>query len=322
VDGSSARSVPVDGERRPAVDPDVEAFLVALLLERGRSANTLAAYRRDLTRWIRWLDAHGSSVAAADDDTIARHLATLREQGLAAASTRRAIVVIRSFHRWRTAEGLTDVAVGRDVAVPRIADSVPKALTEDEVLRVLDTCVGVGPLAVRDRAMLEVLYGTGMRISELVSLTLSSLDLDDGTARVFGKGSKERPVPLAGYALRTLVEWLGPTGRPLVVPEQMRRRTDADAVFVNHRGGRMSRQGAWLVVRRHAELAGLADRVHPHVFRHSCATHMLEHGADIRTVQELLGHASLATTQRYTRVTTDRLRAVFESAHPRAKFDR
>ncbi len=305
----------------PVLPVDVEAFLTSMLLERGRSANTLAAYRRDLTRYVCWLNAASASVDSADDDLILRHLGSLRSAGLAAASLRRAAVTIRSFHRWRSVEGLATGSVGRDLAVPNVTDAVPKALTEADVTRVLDTCIAVDGAGYRDRAMLEVLYGTGMRISELVGLQLSAIDLDDGMARVLGKGSKERLVPLAGFALRALVEYLGPAGRPRLEPKRWAKRGDAEAVFLNSRGGRLTRQGAWLVVKRHAELAGLADVVHPHVFRHSCATHMIEHGADIRTVQELLGHASLTTTQRYTRVTSERLRAVFVQAHPRARLE-
>ncbi len=300
----------------------VELFLTSLLLERGRSTNTLAAYRRDLGRYIVWLHGFGRDVEAVTNDDIAMHIAWLQDQGLAAASVRRSTITIRSFHRWRTAEGLNDGAVGRDLAVPKITDAVPKALSEVDITAVLDGCIGIDSLGYRDRAILELLYGTGMRISELVNLNLSALDLDDAMARVFGKGAKERMVPLAGFALRSVVEWLGPAGRPKLEPAAWKRRGDADAVFLNARGGRLSRQGAWLIVQRYAERAGLGDVVHPHVFRHSCATHMIEHGADIRTVQELLGHASLSTTQRYTRVTTERLRSVFESAHPRAKLDR
>ena len=303
-------------------DSSVESFLTSLLLERGRSANTLAAYRRDLARYTTWLSERGRDVDDVSNDDIAVHIQWLQGQGLAAASVRRATITIRSFHRWRTAEGFSEGAVGRDLAVPKTTDAVPKALSEVDITAVLDGCIGIDPLGYRDRAILELLYGTGMRISELVNLNLSALDLDDAMARVFGKGAKERLVPLAGFALRSVVEWLGPAGRPKLEPTSWKRRGDSDAVFLNARGARLSRQGAWLIVRRYAERAGLGDVVHPHVFRHSCATHMIEHGADIRTVQELLGHASLSTTQRYTRVTTERLRSVFESAHPRAKLDR
>ena len=306
----------------PTAHPDIEAFLTSLLLERGRSSNTLTAYRRDLVRYAGWLKDRGVTIEAANDDTILRHLEALRSGDLAAASLRRAAVTIRSFHRWRTSEGIAVGSVGRDLSVPKVLDAVPKALSEEEVTRVLDTCIGVDGVGYRDRAMLEVLYGTGMRISELVGLQLSAVDLDDGMARVLGKGSKERLVPLAGFALRAMVEYLGPSGRSRLEPRRWAKRGDAEAVFLNARGGRLTRQGAWLVVKRHAQEAGLADSFHPHVFRHSCATHMIEHGADIRTVQELLGHASLTTTQRYTRVTAERLRSVFMQAHPRARVQR
>ena len=179
--------------------------------------------------------------------------------------------------------------------------------------------VGDEPTDRRDRAILEVLYGTGLRISELVGLSLSDVDLEGGLLRAFGKGAKERVVPLGRMASSALEGWLTNGGRDRLVPERWRRRGDADAVFLNARGGRLSRQGAWGVVRKYGDQVGLADRLTPHVLRHSCATHMLDHGADIRAVQELLGHASISTTQVYTMVSTERLRAVYESAHPRAR---
>jgi len=174
-------------------------------------------------------------------------------------------------------------------------------------------------VALRDRAMLEVLYAGGLRISELVGLSLGDVLLADGLVRAYGKGSKERVVPLGRMARAALGEWLGPGGRMTMAPRQWRRRGDAEAVFLNQQGGRLTRQGAWLVLKGRAEAAGLADRMHPHVLRHSCATHMVERGADLRTVQELLGHASLSTTQIYTKVSPERLRSVYEAAHPRAR---
>ena len=177
----------------------------------------------------------------------------------------------------------------------------------------------MSPAGYRDRAILEVLYGTGCRISELCGLSIGDVDLHDAMARVVGKGDKQRLVPLGRMAVKALTEWLSPVGREQLVPAQWKKRDDATSVFLNQRGGRLSRQGAWGVVRHYATEAGLEDRVHPHVFRHSCATHMLDHGADIRTVQELLGHASLTTTQIYTKVSVDRLRSAYDLAHPRAK---
>jgi integrase/recombinase XerD len=166
--------------------------------------------------------------------------------------------------------------------------------------------------------MLELLYGSGLRVSELVGLSLGEVDLDAALVRVLGKGSKERIVPVGAHAVRALVAWLGEGGRPLLEPERWRRRGDAEAVFLGARGGRLTRQGAWDVLRRHGERVGLSGRLSPHVLRHSCATHMLDHGADIRAVQELLGHASISTTQIYTLVSTERLWEAYRSAHPRA----
>jgi integrase/recombinase XerD len=206
--------------------------------------------------------------------------------------------------------------------MPKVPKGLPKALSEQEVASLLDAVEGDDPIARRDRAILEVLYGTGLRISELVGLSLADLDLDAGLLRAFGKGSKERIVPVGRFATASLVAWLGPGGRPDLEPERWARRGDAEAIFLNTRGGRLSRQGAWIVVRRAGEQVGLGGRLSPHVLRHSCATHMLDHGADIRSVQELLGHASISTTQVYTLVSPERLLSVYRAAHPRATTSR
>ena len=198
-----------------------------------------------------------------------------------------------------------------------MADLLPKALSEEETERLLGAVVGTGPLVLRDRALLEVLYGTGARVSEAVGLNLG--DVADGRGgdrrapvRVFGKGDKERVVPLGALAREALADWLSAQGRPLLVPTKWRRRSDAEAVFLNARGGRLTRVGAFGVVKKYAGRVGLADKVSPHVLRHSCATHMLGRGADVRVVQELLGHASIATTQRYTKVSPEHLRRAYE----------
>jgi integrase/recombinase XerD len=188
------------------------------------------------------------------------------------------------------------------------------------VLSLLASVTGDSSVALRDRAVLEVLYGTGVRISELTGLSIADLAVEDQMARVLGKGNKERLVPLGRHARQALAAWLGPGGRADMVPQKWARRADSDAVFLNLRGGRLSRQGAWGIVRQHGHRAGLDGRLSPHVLRHSCATHLLDHGADIRVVQELLGHASIATTQVYTKVSTDRLRAAYIAAHPRARM--
>jgi integrase/recombinase XerD len=205
-----------------------------------------------------------------------------------------------------------------DLAPARVPLRLPKALTEAQVDRIL-AVPGATPAGRRDRALLEVLYGTGARISEAVGLDLGDLAPGEGLVRLYGKGDKERLVPLGRFAARALAEWLSSEGRDRLAPRRWRRRSDAEAVFLNARGGRLTRQGAYAVVRGAAERAGLAAAVGPHVLRHSCATHMLHHGADIRAVQELLGHASVGTTQLYTRVTPEHLRQAYEAAHPRAR---
>jgi integrase/recombinase XerD len=293
-----------------------EEFLTWLAVERGRSANTLAAYRRDLATYVAWLG--GRPLETVEEADVERYVGSLRAEGRAASSVARALVSVRSLHRFLAEEGMVaaDPAVG--VEPPRVPLGLPKPLAEAEVVALLDSVVGEAPADRRDRAVLEVLYGTGMRIGELCGLSLGDLDLTGGLARVLGKGAKERLVPLGRLARERLGEWLAPSGRGALAPERWARRGDAEAVFLNARGGRLTRQGAWLVVKGRGDRIGLGDRLSPHVLRHSCATHMLDHGADIRVVQELLGHASLSTTQVYTKVSPERLRAVYEAAHPRA----
>ena len=298
---------------------EAEEFLSWMLAEKGRSANTLGAYRRDLRSYVAWLESRRLALADVTGPTIEDYVASLRSAGRAPSSVARALVVIRCLHRFLSQEGYLAVDPAAGVEAPKVPQGLPRALAEDEVASLISAVVGHDAIARRDRAMLEVLYGAGLRISELVRLSLADLDLDAGVLRAFGKGSKERVVPVAGMALEALQAWLSPSGRGHLVPERWSRRDDAAAVFLNARGGRLSRQGAWGVVRRHGDRVGLGDRLSPHVLRHSCATHMLDHGADIRVVQELLGHASVSTTQVYTLVSTERLRRVYEDAHPRAR---
>ena len=298
---------------------DVEEFLTWLAAERGRAANTLAAYRRDLRAYHHWLSERGLGLGAVDEPTLDAYVAHLRRSGRAPSTVARAMVAVRALYRFRADEELAETDPGADVEMPQVPRGLPKALTEEEVGRLLGAVVGEEAVARRDRAMMEVLYGTGLRISELVGLSLGDLDLDAGLLRALGKGGRERVVPLGSMAHQSLAGWLTPSGRDQMVPSQWSRRGDAEAVFLNARGGRLSRQGAWGVVRKYGDQVGLAERLSPHVLRHSCATHMLDHGADIRAVQELLGHASISTTQVYTMVSTERLRAVYESAHPRAR---
>lgn len=295
-----------------------EEFLSWLAVEQGRARNTLAAYRRDLVVYERFLADTGRTLDDVDLATVEEHLARRRAAGIAPASLAREVAAIRGLHRFLVDEGVAATDPTADLPAPPQPKRLPKALSEDDVESLLAAASGDDPVSRRDRAVLEVLYGTGMRASELVGLSLGDLGSDTGLVRVLGKGDKERLVPIGRHAAEALAAWLGPGGRDELAPRRWARRGDAEAVFLNTRGGRLSRQGVWIVLKKRARAAGLGDRVHPHVLRHSCATHMLAHGADIRVVQELLGHVSIATTQAYTRVTMEHLRAAYERAHPRA----
>ena len=297
-----------------------------LTVERGLAANSLAAYRRDLRRYAEFLRERGEDdpTAVSEETVLAyvEHLKSERDEDgharFAPASVARALVAVRSFHRFCLEEGFVASDPSEEVGAPRVPQGIPKALTEDEVEALLGTVVGDTARALRDRAIVETLYATGVRISELVGLDRRDLDLDDGLIRVLGKGSKERIVPVGRSARDALGVYLA-QGRPQLVRPN-RSAGDGEAVVLNVRGGRLSRQSCWKMVRTAGERAGLTGRLSPHVLRHSCATHMLERGADIRVVQELLGHASISTTQVYTKVSPERLRAVYEAAHPRARF--
>ncbi len=300
------------------LSPGSEEFLSWLAVEKGRSRNTLLAYRRDIATFEPWAAAHDVDTATRGPEAVERHLADQRGLGRNPASLARATTALRGLYRFWVEEGVVVADPTTDVRSPKLPRRLPKALEEDQVVGLLESVDGLEPVDLRDRALLEVLYGTGARISEVVGLSLIDLSVDDGLLRVFGKGSKERLVPLGRPARSALDRWLGPTGRPLMEPRRFARRSDADAVFLNVRGARLSRQGAWAAVRGRAQRVGLGDVVSPHVLRHSCASHMLAHGADIRVVQEVLGHVSIATTQIYTRLSRDHLRSSYELAHPRA----
>jgi integrase/recombinase XerD len=227
---------------------------------------------------------------------------------------------VRMMHRYLVEERLRADNPTSGVDGVKVPSGIPKALSEDEVARILAAATGVDSFALRDRALLEFLYATGARISEACGLSLSDLDMESQLVRLFGKGSKERIVPFGSHAMAALEEWLGAGGRTMLVPEQWAKRDHADAVFLGARGTRLSRQAAWGIVRKYAQIAEVGDEVSPHVLRHSCATHMLIHGADLRIVQELLGHASVSTTQVYTRVDNEVLFDMYKESHPRARI--
>lgn len=304
---------------REPLSADSEEFLSYLAVEKGRAPASVASYRRDLLAYEEFLRSRSLTLAEVRPTDVEDYLARLVASGRRATSNARALSAIRGLHRFCEDErgGPPDPTDG--VSGPRLPSPIPKALSEEEVLALLGSVVGEDGRARRDRAILELLYATGIRISELCGLSLHDVDLDRGLARVFGKGSKERMVPVGRPACKALCDWLEPDGRPALSPARWARRTDEEALFISSRGRRMSRQAVWLVVRRAAERVGLEAKVSPHVLRHSCATHLLEHGADIRVVQELLGHAAITTTQVYTKVSGDLLRRVYDEAHPRAR---
>jgi len=308
-----------------ALPAEVPEFLSWLAVERGRGTNTIRAYRRDLVTYVDWLSQNGRacSVVFATEDDVAGFIGYLHNLGRAPATVARATVAVRSLHRFMAQESRADADPTAGLDVPRVPRGLPKALSEAKVMSLLASPVGSEPLVRRDRAILETLYGTGLRISELVGLSLGDLDVSARLLRAFGKGRRERVVPIGTHAAEALGDWLSGAGRGAVLEPGVAARDDAQAVFLNARGGRLTRQGAWLTVRKHGDRVGLGrQELTPHVLRHSCATHMLDHGADIRAVQELLGHVSISSTQRYTSVSQQRLREVYNSAHPRARLSR
>ncbi|PPF31256.1 site-specific tyrosine recombinase XerD [Rathayibacter tritici] len=294
-----------------------EAYLRQASVERGLSAHTLAAYRRDLELYLGWLAERGTCDLAqlrrADVGEFSSWLAARPERPLAASSRARILSSVRGLHRFALEEGLVADDVARDVVPPKIPMTLPKAVTVEQMAALLDAARGEELADLRDRALLELLYATGARISEAVDLNVDDV-VDAEVVRLTGKGSKQRMVPLGHYAREAVEEYL-----VRARPELSRRGRATPALFLGVRGSRLSRQSAWLVIRAVAEKAGLDREISPHTFRHSFATHLLAGGADVRVVQELLGHASVATTQIYTLVTADTLRDVYTSAHPRAR---
>ena len=290
-------------------------------MERGLAANTLLCYRRDLRRYLAHLAATGSAdLAQVGEQAVTGFLAALREGDeqhtpLSAASAGRAVVAVRGLHRFAHREGLTPADPAREVRPPTPARRLPRAITVEQVEALL-AAAGADdtPTALRDRALLELLYGTGARISEAVALAVDDLERAEGLVRLAGKGGRDRVVPVGSYAAREVEAYLV-RGRPALATGG----AAGGALFLNRRGGRLSRQSAWSVLKVSADRAGVAAHVSPHVLRHSFATHLLDGGADVRVVQELLGHASVTTTQVYTLVTVDRLREVYATAHPRAR---
>lgn len=300
----------------------VRTYLDHLSVERGLAANTLTSYRRDLRRYLQFLAESGvEQLARVSEATVSGFLVRLREGDaehppLSSTSAARTLVAVRGFHKFAVRDGLSELDPASGVKPPAPAKRLPKALPLAEVEAILEAAGAPGTtLALRDRALLEVLYGTGARISEAVGLDVDDLDQVDGTVLLRGKGSKERLVPVGSYAREAVSAYLV-RGRPELAASGA---ASGGALFLNARGGRLSRQSAWAVLAKAAERAGVTRDVSPHTLRHSFATHLLDGGADVRVVQELLGHASVTTTQVYTLVTVENLREVFATAHPRAR---
>lgn len=314
--------------RRDALAGQIQGYLDHLAIERGVAANTLVSYRRDLRRYTEHLASRGiADMRDVAETDVSEFLVALRRGDtdtgavpLSAVSAARALIAVRGLHRFAAAEGLTDLDVARAVKPPTPSRRLPKSLSLDEVLALLEGAGGDaptdGPLMLRNRALLEMLYSTGARISEAVSLAIDDVDTQARSVLLRGKGGKQRLVPIGRPAVAALDAYLV-RGRPDLA-RRGRSGPAQGAIFLNARGGRLSRQSAWQVLQDAAERAGISAAVSPHTLRHSFATHLLDGGADVRVVQELLGHASVTTTQIYTLVTVNALREVWAGAHPRA----
>ena len=297
-----------------------ERWLTHLIVERGVSTHTESNYRRDVNRYLTWLERAGiTDLAAVSTLDVEAYVADLRRgvdgtKPLATSSVARALVVARGLHKFGVAEGVLPRDVAAEVAPPQQGEQLPDTLSVAEVESLLDSCAGATPVGVRDRALLELLYATGARVSEVLALNVddaSELEHGAGVLTVTGKGNKQRLVPVGSHAQDALQAYLVRV-RPSFATGK------SHALFLNTRGGALSRQSAWTAIKQAAERAGVHKDISPHTLRHSFATHLLEGGADVRTVQELLGHASVTTTQIYTHVTAENLREVWRQAHPRA----
>ncbi|HEV3213522.1 MAG TPA: tyrosine recombinase [Acidimicrobiales bacterium] len=297
--------------------PPAEEFVSWLVVERGRAASTVASYRRDLAGYVAFLDASGVELSAASTADVEGYLAAVQRAPRAPATVARLASTLRGLYGFLLDEGVVDADPTAGLAARRSTTRLPVVLSEPQVAALLASPCTDEPADVRDRAVLEFLYGTGVRVSELVGLDVGDVDFDEALVRVTGKGSKQRLVPLGRGADAALRAWLhGGARTAMLAPAGA--KGEHRAVFCNHRGRRLTRQGVDLVVRRHARRLGLPGATSAHTLRHSCATHMLARGADVRVIQELLGHASVGTTQRYTKVAPAHLVEAYRAAHPRA----
>ncbi|SIS62534.1 site-specific tyrosine recombinase XerD [Alicyclobacillus vulcanalis] len=294
------------------MEAEIRAFMDHLRLERGLSDNTTSSYARDLADFSRYLAREDRALERVDRTVVLRYLSDLKRRGMKPTTIARRMSALRAFFRYLVREGVVHLDPTQNVEVAAPDDHLPRVVSEEDVARIIGAVHRPDAMGLRDRAMLETLYATGVRVSELISLSLQDVELAAGFIRVEGKGNKERVIPLGEWAQEALTSYLR-YGRPLLV-----RDRSEQAVFVNRFGRRLTRQGFWNILKAYAREAGVSGKVTPHTLRHSFATHLLEGGADLRVVQELLGHADISTTERYTHVTPQRLRDVYRSAHPRA----
>ncbi len=289
----------------------IDRFLDAVWMERGLAANTLAAYRADLTALDRWLETHETELTSAKRGDLLEFMASRAQAGAQPRSTARQLSSFRRFYRYMVREGSLREDPTAQIAMPKVGRSLPRSLTEEEVEALLAAPTVGDPLGHRDRTMLEVLYATGLRVSELVNLKLLQVNLNQGVLRIVGKGDRERLIPLGEEAVQWVQQFLqGPRVEIL-----LERQTDY--LFPTRRGDRMTRQAFWHIIKRYARKAGVEKELSPHTLRHAFATHLLNHGADLRVVQMLLGHSDLSTTQIYTHVARERLKDLHSQHHPR-----
>lgn len=293
----------------------IEAFLQFLELEKGYSGNTLAAYRNDLEQFLQAMEEEGTRAwEQVTQDVIIDYIMALREREYASSTVARKIAALKSFFHFLAAEEIVSDDPTLNLDSPKVKKRLPVTLSYEEVERLLHAPQGSTPKAIRDKALLELLYATGMRVTELVSLNLEDINLASATVRVTqGKGGKERIIPIHSRAVEALREYLAKARRMLLKSPEER------ALFLNHRGERLTRQGLWLIIKQYVREAGIKTEVTPHTLRHSFATHLLNGKADLRHVQELLGHANISTTQIYTHISSERLREIYDESHPRAK---
>lgn len=317
--GGSPDHAAVPGGDPAALTDLLDQFLAYIGVERGLAPATVSAYQSDLTMYVHWLEGLGRrGLGEVTESDVEGFLASLADESPASRSRRMAAV--HAWHDFAFRQGLTGADPSKKVKAPKGPSTLPDVLTIDEVSRLLEAASMGGsndPVVLRDRALLEFMYATGCRVSEAVGLDLNDLDLDEGLARLTGKGDKQRLVPVGSYARKALTAYLNQGRSPL--QGRSRRGTESRAVFLNKRGRRLSRQSVWEVVRQAGERAGIQRPLHPHTLRHSFATHMIEGGADVRSVQELLGHSSVTTTQIYTHVSPQKLIEAYQTSHPRAR---